>query len=534
MTPPPTDLALLAEFEPLRRAELEIVRAVASGDIAKAGLRRPESAAAGVGVRGAFLATLLRGALPLNGRGLELVGAFVEGRVDLGHAAIPGSLWFYRCTFDAPVLLDGARVAGAVSFAGCHLSGLMAEGCAIEGDLELHAGSSVDDEVRLARARIGGDVDCTRLDLSGHGEAAAAPRRALVADAIQVGGDVRLADGFRAIGEVRLRAARIAGDLRASGNFTGSRLRDGGRGNALVLDRLVVGGSVRFDGGFFGAAGGVSLRQARIAGDLDATGASFDRLGDASLNGDAVLVLDRARVDGSLILCELQTPLLGASLVRARVGTLVDDPTSWGERLALDGFEYSRLGEDSPLDTVFRTDWLERQRPAHLDAQFRMQPWRRLIRVLRRMGHERHATNIALRRERRLRAIGWIGASSPPALRWLPRAGHWLAGLLAGHGYRPARLLGWLAGAWLLGAAVYWAARPRVGAGADVALSPLAFSLDRMLPWLAPHAPRHWPAGADWGAAIEWLAYAQSAFGWVALALLLSSLAGWMDRDRRR
>jgi hypothetical protein len=538
MPQPPSDLAALAEFEPLRRAELLIVHALASGEIAKVRLRRPDKPLSGATVRGSFLAFALGGGLPMKGRRLELVGAFIEGRVDLGHARVPGSLWFYRCTFDSPVLLDGAQVAGAVTFAGCHLSDLMAEGCSIAGDLMLHAGSSIDNDLRLSRARIGGDFDCTRVDLCGDGDTSPS-RRAIAADAIEVGGDVTLADGLQAIGEVRFRAARIHGNFRASGNFTGSHLSDDSRGTALMLDRIVVGGSVHFDGGFFGAAGCVSLRQASIAGDLDASGASFDRLGDASRSDRAGLVLDRARIEGSLTLCGLQSPLQGASFVRARVGTLVDDETTWGERLSLDGFAYGRLGDDAPLDTVFRVDWLERQQPAHLNSHFRMQPWRRLIRVLRRMGHERRATSIALRRERRLRDIGWVGSWAPPALRWLPQAGHRLAGLLAGHGYRPGRLVGWLAAVWLLCGGVYWTAAHRHLAqggptSADTVLGPLIYSLDRLLPWVALGQSRQWPAAASWPEVMHWVAHLESAFGWAAVLLLLASLAGWMDRDRQR
>jgi hypothetical protein len=33
---------------------------------------------------------------------------------------------------------------------------------------------------------------------------------------------------------------------------------------------------------------------------------------------------------------------------------------------------------------------------------------------------------------------------------------------------------------------------------------------------------------------MHWLAHIQSGFGWVAMLLLLASVAGWMDRDRRR
>lgn len=531
------DLAALGGFGPLRRAERLLVQACTRGDIAKIGLRRPERSSAGGSIRASLLAFILRGGLPLRARRLQLIGAWVEGRLDLGDASIAASLWFYRCRFDAPVLLDGSRVAGSVTFAACHLSGLMAEACTIAHDLSLNAGCVVDNDLRLSRARVGGDLDCARLDLRGTGDLGP-PRRALVADGLIVGGDLRLVDGFQAVGDVRFCAARIGGNLCASGHFNGNVVSEGRRGAALVLDRVVVHGSVRFDGGF-GAAGSVAMRRARIGGDLDASGASFDWLGDASWEDSATLLLDRARIRGALILQELRTPLLGASFIDARVGTLTDDRSTWGDRLALDGFDYSRLGEGAPLDSVFRTSWLERQEPSHLNVQFRMQPWRRLIRVLRRMGHDHRAGSIALRRERWLRRIGWVGAWAPPALRWLPRSGHALLGLLAGHGHRPGRLVAWLAVVWLLCGTLYWAAGEPVRGGhaepiAGTAVDPFAYSLDRLLPLVDLGQGSAWPGRTEWTDAVRWIGYLETGFGWIAVLLLLASFAGWVDRDRRR
>jgi hypothetical protein len=384
---------------------------------------------------------------------------------------------------------------------------------------------------------VGGDLDCARLDLCGKGDLGP-PRRALVADGLVLGGDLRLVDGFQAVGDVRFCAARIGGNLHASGQFNGNVVSEGRRGAALVLDRVVVHGSVRFDAGF-GAAGSVAMRRARIGGDLDATGASFDWLGDASWEDSATLLLDRARIQGALILRELRTPLLGASFVDARVGTLTDDRSTWGDRLVLDGFDYSRLGEGAPLDSMFRTSWLERQEPSHLSEQFRMHPWRRLIRVLRRMGHDHRAGSIALRRERWLRRIGWVGAWAPPALRWLPRAGHALLGLLAGHGHRPGRLVAWLAAVWLLCGTLYWAAGEPAGGGhaepiAASAADPFAYSLDRLLPLVDLGQESAWSGHTEWTDALRWIGYLETGFGWIALLLLLASFAGWVDRDRRR
>jgi hypothetical protein len=531
--PAPAPDLLLARFGPLRRAERLLLHACRDGEIARVGLRRPDAPEDDVVIRAGVLAFVLRGGVRLARRRLQLMGACIEGRLDLGGAAIAGDLWFFRCRFDAPVLLDGARVRGSVSFTGCQLTRLLAEGSVIEGDLALNAGCIVTEELHLRHARIAGDLDGARLDL--RGDAAADPsRHALRADGVRVAGEVRLTEGIQAVGEVRFVGARVGGDFRAGGHFTGPLLPGGGRGVALRLDRLEVGGNLRL-GEDFGAAGRTSLRRARVGGDLDATGATFDRLGDAAWSQGAGLVLDQARIDGALVLRQLQAPLLGASFVDTRVGTLSDDASTWGERLVLDGFAYDRLGEGAPLDTVFRVDWLERQDPAHLRGQFRVQPWRRLIRVLRRMGHERRAGSIALRREQRLRQAGRVGAWAPAVLRWLPRGGHLLLGALAGYGHRPERLLLWAAGIWLACGAMFWAATADAGAAAagPAPLGAWAYSLDRLLPLVEFDSARRWAAATSWTDALRWLGRFEAVFGWAAALLLLGSVAGWIDRDRR-
>lgn len=524
------DATAWARFAPLRDAEWQLVQACASGEIAKVGLRLPEAPSAGNRLRASFLAWVLRGGLPLRGGRLQLVGAHVEGRLDLGDATIAASVWFYRCRFDAPVLLDGARVAGSVTFSGCRFPGLLADACRIGKDLAIHAGTVVDGELRLRRARIGGDLDCARLDLSGGGPAAPL-RRALLADGVCVGGEVRLSDGFQAVGDVQFVAARVRGDFLAGGHFTGSPREDGRRGCALRLDRLEAGGSLLLRDGF-GAAGSVSLQRARIGGDLDATGASFDWLGDAGWTGDASLQMERARIGGTLVLRELMAPLVAASLVDAKLGALADDAGTWGDRLRLDGLRYRRLADGSPTAAAFRIEWLQRQEPADLGPRFRLQPWRQAIRVLRRMGHEHAAASLALRRERALRQAGVVGAWAPAALRWLPRLGHGALGLLAGHGHRPGWLAAWVATVWLLCGAVYSAAAEQ-GAVKAAPFSPWAYSFDRLLPMAGGHASGTWAAGSTWGEAMHWLSRAETGFGWLACAVLLASVAGWLDRDRR-
>jgi hypothetical protein len=446
--------------------------------------------------------------------------------------------------FDTTPLFDGARVAGALSFPDCNLPGLLAERCRIAQDLALNAGCSVASEVRLQQARIGGDFNATRLTLSGS-ESPMPGRRSLIADGLQVEGDVRLSEGFDASGEVRFAGARVGGDFVAGRARVSGPLDAGGaRRAALVLDRIEVGGDMRLDEGF-AAAGLVSLRRAQIGGDLDCTSAAFDRVGDAAWGDGTSLVLDRARIGGTLRLGQLAAPLLGASFAGTHVKALVDDLSTWGERLVLDGFAYSRFGDGAPLDAGFRLAWMERQPSSHIDADFRMQPWRRVIRVLRRMGHAASANDLAIRREQRLRRIGRIGQTVPGALRWAARGAHRLFGALAGYGWRPQRLLGWSLGVWLLAAALFGLAQHEgallpVGMPALSPFSPLAYTLDLMLPLVDLNEKRHWlpapgaAASFGWSDMVRLAGWAVTLFGWAVALLAIASVAGWADRDRKR
>jgi hypothetical protein len=546
-------MTALVDFEPLRRAERILLRACARGDIARVGLRRPSEPLPELSVRAGLIAYLAAGGgpdAPVRGRRLQLLGAWIEGRLDCGEQRVPASLWFYRCVFDTTPLFDGARVDGSLSFPDCGLPGLQAERCRIAEELALNAGCSLADELRLQRARIGGDLKLSRLSLRGSD---GAMRRPLQADGARIGGDVRLDEGVEANGELCFAGARVGGDFRAGGaRLTGSLDATGTRRAALVLDRIEVTGDLRLDAGF-AASGRVCLRRARIGGDLDGSGAAFDRVGDAAWDDGSSLVLDRARIGGSLRLRGLQAPLIGASLAHARVGSLDDDASTWGERLVLDGFVYARFGDGAPQDTVFRLDWLECQPAGHLGSDFRVHPWQRLIEVMQRSGRRHTAGAIAIQRERLLRRIGHVGAAWPAALRWLGNGVHLLSETLFGHGWRPQRLAGWWLAVWLLGAGVFWAAAehgamaPTSAAARSKAtppFSPLVYAGELMLPLVDLQQRRAWAPSTrpvpvdglelfDWAAGARLVGWGVTLFGWGATALLLAWLAGGLPRDHR-
>ena len=421
----------LSAFQPLRPAEQLVVRAFVDDDIARIGLRRPLVPSTDIAVRGALVAHLARSGGSGDGppHRVQIVGAWIEGQVNLRDASIAESLWFFRCVFDASPRFDGSRIAGSLSFPGCLLPGLRAEDCTIAGDLALNAGCTVRLDVRLARSTVGRNLNLGRAQLrSGDRVDMQVPLR-LVADDARIAGDALLTDGFEADGDVRLVGLRVVGDLRASSaRLSGHVNGDGQRGDALNLDLAHVAGNVVLDKGF-SAAGSVRLRRAQIDGDLDCTQAAFDAFNDMGWRGAVAFAIDRARIGGSLVLARLKQPLSRATLSGASVGTLHDDDTSWGESLVLDGFAYRQLAAPAPASSGFRIEWLSRQEPSHMGRDFRAQPWHQLIRVFQRMGLPAAARDVAVAREVQLRRVGRVGAGAPLRLRWLPRLAHRAFGL---------------------------------------------------------------------------------------------------------
>ena len=310
----------LRDFEPLSRAESLLLQAFISGGIARIGYRRPQAASPDVTLRAEFLSFLARGGdagVRAHGRRIELLGAWVVGRFSLQGAVVPVSLWLFRCVFDTTPVLDGARIIGSVGFPDCALPALRAEACHIAGALSLNSGCQIEGEVRLTRATIVRDLDCERAQFGGGSDSPPPGQQPLAADGARIGGDVRLGKGFAASGEVRFVGARIDGDLRAShAHLTGSIEPDGARQVALNLDRVRVAGSVLFGVGFT-AAGCVRLERARIAGNLDGTGAAFDVVGDAGWSEGTALLLDGAASAGPCC-CAACRPRCSAPRLRVR------------------------------------------------------------------------------------------------------------------------------------------------------------------------------------------------------------------------
>ncbi|MDG4576082.1 MAG: hypothetical protein P9C36_07200 [Defluviicoccus sp.] len=310
---------------------------------------------------------------------------------------------------------------------------------------------------------------------------------------------------------------------------------DGSRLPGLEGDRLTVEGALLLRG--TRASGEVRLLGAKIGGNLDCSGGSFENPEGVALNAD------RADVQGVLFWRQLQAPPAGrVSLAHATVGVLADDLESWPGPGALDlsGFVYGTIAASSMADAEKRLDWLRRQNPRY----FSPQPYEQLAKVLRQMGHDDDARKIAIARKQALIARSGNRAS---------RLARHLVLWPVGYGYRPGRALGCLLALIAFGTLIF---SGPVGGGTMLPVKlgeaqvtayrtcaalpsgyprfqPLVYAIDTALPIIDFHQEAWWmPDEADvrgfWTQVYLWL---HIALGWLLTTLGIAAVTGIIKRD---
>jgi predicted acyltransferase (DUF342 family) len=447
-----TKLIALAQkkFGALTAAERKLFRAVANGEFANYSSGNEEdNDPAGADAWGeervikadriAWLCTDRAAKGEVSHKGIQVIGARIEGRPDLEDVRIPFSLLFYKCAFPEGIMLLTAIVR-TLNLTGTHSGVINANGLIAEGDVFLRTGFRAEGEVVLRGAKISGQLDCSNgqfINVGGKG---------IIGDAMEVGSNVFLRNGFRAEGEVILSSAKISGQLVCS---DGQFINPGGM--AIVGDAMQVAADVFLRRGFK-AEGEVNLRGAKISGQLACDSGQFINPGGEAIIADAMEVgsyvflsygfkangeinLVGAQIAGCLVWKAIDSPEeTSLDLRSCKIGILDDDSASWPSKgkLYLHGLTYNSFYDRAPQDAESRIEWLNRQP----EGQFRPQPYEQLAKVLREGGREEDAKKIMI-------AKNWdqIKFGEMP---FFTKQWRRVMGLTIGFGYRPLRAL-WLA-----------------------------------------------------------------------------------------
>lgn len=508
----------------------------------------------------------------VHSKGVHVIGANIEGKLDLTAAFIEHPLSLVSCSIKQNILLfsteahrlvfsesligslladglstksdvflDNVRTKGEVSLSSANIGGQLscqgaifenAEGTAFTGDgLFAKAGIFFDNmlakgEVRLVSANIGSQLSCLNATFEHEGGVAFA------ADGLSVKGIATL-QKMHAKGEVSFAGANIAGQL-----LCHDAILENPGGRAFHGDSLFVKADIFFDN--VCARGEVRLPGANIGGQLSFRAVTFE-------NAEGLaLALDNAKITGEFSFLNAKKVNGELSFKYAQIGQLEDDKTSWPAtgNLYLDGFEYKSFGGDAniPKTPIERLTWLRLQPKQY----FRLQPYEQLAKVFRQIGHEKDARTVLIEKQNDLRKYGFL---SNRARLW-----NWFLGVTIGHGYQPGKvILKFILPILTLGAIIFcWAetlnvmqpSKERVYMDSGYVkihalppeyprFSPIAYSVDVFVPFANLHQEDYWlpsvtkPYG-NWFRLYLWL---HISLGWIFSTLAVASLTGLIRKE---
>lgn len=435
--------------------------------------------------------------------GVQLVGAYVEGALDLSFATAKGATTMARCRFAQPIVAMQTRVE-MLALNDSLFPGLNAQGMNSAGPIVLR-GVAVYGEVSLSGARIGGQLSCTGARFSN------AKGKALNAQGVDVTADAFLTN-VKADGEVRLAGARIGGQLAC----TGARFSNA-KGDALNAQRL-------------GVTEGLIWREVKVTeGSVDLASAQI---------GDLVDDLSSWPEAGRLILDGFTYDRISAAFTdtRQRLDWLSRGTVSADKFFPQPYTHLAKVYREMGHDKAARAVLVERNR---------------LLAV-----HERET----------IRKAAGDASWKDLRLAW-SWAVDWLLHHVVGYGYRPLYSLWWLIGLWALTvwlAVSSWHEGSMVPASAVVLTSPdwRAIEADRQAAafWSATRGPGQdyetfsaagWAADlvvpildlgqtAAWapstargpvGAVLWWARWLLQAAGWLVMGLFAAAVTGIIRRE---
>ncbi len=247
-----------------------------------------------------WLLTASEAASHVTHRGVVIVGARIEGRLDFSFASLSFPVSFINCSIPNGMNFYQAELRTLV-LSGSHLGNedsskqsLGGHLVSIQGHLLLARGFVSTGEIDLTGARIGGVLDCggakmKRLTVTDSG----AQGIVLNAENSTIGGSVLFYDKFESYGLIRLNNARIGGQL-----LCAEALMKNPKGQVLNADGAAFSNAVLFKKGFV-SDGEIRFVGATIRSAFEFDGAKLQGT-ESGGHGRRALFADSVKIGGSL------------------------------------------------------------------------------------------------------------------------------------------------------------------------------------------------------------------------------------------
>ncbi|HEX8307616.1 MAG TPA: hypothetical protein VF645_04280 [Allosphingosinicella sp.] len=471
---------------------------------------------------------------------LELRRSRVGGAIHLAGASVTGGVSLIACEVQGDLMLGGADICSSMPIAldlrSAKLRGacFFDDGFRIDGKVSIY-GSEIGGELSLRDSSFGAGADVRRTRISAvHLAAGFSSRRFLDFYGSKIAGDFTIIGvSLDAAAWILLNSAEVGGTLHVDKSDTAASIEAVGAtlGGIKVSDSQVGGPkAVALQLRNAHIRQSLSIDHAHIRGGISLTNAEVD--GDVAFSdyrleaGEAPFAFDAtgAVIKGAYRTKDRRGVVQGSiGLRNCRVGSMEDavDTWPWTGGLELDGLVYDRMPGASAAD---RLQWIR------LQSQFHAQPYEQLTKLLRGRGDHAEASNVAIEKWRRRRAMG-LDTS------W-QRFWDYLLDLLSGYGYRPIRPLLSLITLFAVGAIVFQIGRsegvfcpadtlrqatPCVVKPAHPTFNPVIYSLETLVPVGDFGQKRTWIIRGDRSASIWITIYSvfHRALGWL-FALLVA------------
>ncbi|NKE55556.1 hypothetical protein FXN61_01435 [Lentzea sp. PSKA42] len=514
----------------------------------------------------------------LNGNGMQvggnLLGAFTShGVVFLANARISSALSLRGAMLSRGNAFDDTTDPHADPSATLFLDRVD-----VSGDVELDRGFTSAGTVRAVNARIGGTLSLADavLDAVSPPSVGTDPTgsgRALHVDGAEIGGDI-VGRGIRIKGQLRMV------DIHVRGSITIERaIVDNPAADALLTNRSQIGSNfvVRESE----ISGGLELRGITVGANLDLRGSRLIKpgtyrhqprekpsldIGGATIGRDLIcargekefvahggvrcrraIIGRMANFNGAVLGYKLDSHALNAmgmqvqelmlnvvsppkglvTLRQARCTSLDDNETFWNATgfIDLDDFRYDSLAypidlrDDAQVEQRLR--WLRQA----MRRSYHPRPYDQFAEMLTAAGNEEHASTVLIEKQRlRYRAVAeGMRFFGPLVLLW-----SFLQRSMVGYGYRPARALGWLIAAWVVGSIWFQVKGPLVVINDDDHLpwNAWLYTIDLVVPIVDFGNKNRWQTPG----ASQWIASGLIVTGWILATTVAAGLTRMLKR----